>query len=552
MPRPPHTPAYCLHKHTGQAVVRLNGVDHYLGPHDTPESRAEYDRLIAEWLANGRQLPRRGHSAADLTVAELVASYCEWASAYYRKHGEETKEAINIRIAMRPLRKLYGHTAVRDFGPLALKTVRQAYIDAGLCRNECNKRTRHIIRAFKWGVAEEMVPPSVHHGLKAVPGLRWGRSSARETEPVHPVPEASIEAVKPFVPRQVWAMSQLQLLSGARPGEVCTIRRCDLDMTGDVWTYVPESHKTQHHGHSRTIFIGPKAQEVLRPWLRPELDAYLFSPREAIVEHRAELRARRKTPVQPCQAARQPVPRPEKAPGDHYTADSYWRAYQFRAVRIEHFPLGTPYPTIVNAIGTLVREPILQPDPVLAIDATGLGGPIVDMFVKADLPARLYAITITGLGEIQRHGLGYPGVVGYKVPKQELVDAVQFGLQSGRLKIDRRLPHYDLLMGELQNFEERITESEKLKRAHESYGARSGYHDDILMALSYGVWLGMRREVAYDPGRGRAPGTVPDADYAAFAKEQRLELESMKQAEEEAQERLEREHHSISNPFWWS
>ena len=50
------TPSYRLHKPSGQAVVTLNGKDFYLGKHGTPESRAEYDRFLAEWLAAGRQL----------------------------------------------------------------------------------------------------------------------------------------------------------------------------------------------------------------------------------------------------------------------------------------------------------------------------------------------------------------------------------------------------------------------------------------------------------------------------------------------------------------
>ena len=55
--RPPRTPSYREHKPSGQAVVTLGGRDVYLGKHGTPESRAEYDRVIAEWLANGRQIP---------------------------------------------------------------------------------------------------------------------------------------------------------------------------------------------------------------------------------------------------------------------------------------------------------------------------------------------------------------------------------------------------------------------------------------------------------------------------------------------------------------
>ena len=66
-----------------------------------------------------------------------------------------------------------------------------------------------------------MIPPSVHHGLKAVSGLRRGRADVRESEPVRPVPDAFVDAIRPHVSRQVWAMVELQRLSGMRPGEVC-------------------------------------------------------------------------------------------------------------------------------------------------------------------------------------------------------------------------------------------------------------------------------------------------------------------------------------------
>jgi hypothetical protein len=55
MPRQPSVPKLCLHKASGKAVVRLNGQDHYLGVFGTPGAKGAYDRLIAEWLANGRR-----------------------------------------------------------------------------------------------------------------------------------------------------------------------------------------------------------------------------------------------------------------------------------------------------------------------------------------------------------------------------------------------------------------------------------------------------------------------------------------------------------------
>ncbi|WP_406701308.1 hypothetical protein V5E97_36470 [Singulisphaera sp. Ch08] len=83
------TPSYRLHKPTGQAVVTISGRDFYLGKHGTEASRSEYDRLIAEWLTAGRQLP----VTDDATISELMVEFLKWADAYYVKDGEPTSEA---------------------------------------------------------------------------------------------------------------------------------------------------------------------------------------------------------------------------------------------------------------------------------------------------------------------------------------------------------------------------------------------------------------------------------------------------------------------------
>jgi integrase len=132
--------------------------------------------------------------------------------------------------------------------------------------------------------------------------------------------------VRLFVARQVWAMIELQRLTGMRPGEVCQMRTCDIDTTRRVWTYVPQSHKTEHHGKKREIPIGPRAQAILRPWLKPVPTAYLFSPQEATEERLAERRRGRKTPMTPSQRARQRMVAPKRRPGEFYETRSYYHA----------------------------------------------------------------------------------------------------------------------------------------------------------------------------------------------------------------------------------
>lgn len=331
------TPSYRLHRATGQAVVTIQGRDYYLGQHGTEASKLEYERLIKErWsapLPSRARGPGNAAEADDLTVSELILAYLQHADGYYRKNGQPTTEPVNIRLAMRPLRQLYGPTIAREFGPRALKAVRQAMLEGDLCRTEINKRVRHVVRAFRWAVENELVPPSVHHGLKAVPGLKRGRSEARESEPVKPVPEAHVDAVRPYVAPQVWAMIELQRITGMRAGEVCQMRTCDIDVTGQVWVFKPQTHKTEHHGRERLVYLGPRAQEILRSWLKTDLAAYLFSPREAMEERWTRRREGRKSPLTPSQRARSRKAKPRKTPRDRYDTDSYRRSIKYACKR---------------------------------------------------------------------------------------------------------------------------------------------------------------------------------------------------------------------------
>jgi integrase len=333
------TPSYRRHNPSGQAVVTFAGRDHYLGRYGSEESRTEYDRLIAEWLANGRHNGQRHDPATHLSVNELILAYWHQVEEYYRSpDGKPTNEVRNIQLALRPLKQLYGHALTADFDSLALEAVRAQMIRDGRCRSRVNKDASRIKRMFRWAAAKRLVPVAVCQLLDTVEGLRRGRSEARETEPVKPVPEACVEATLPFLQPQPAAMARLQLLTGMRPGEVVLMRGIDLDMSGKVWLYRPGSdqgphgrHKNAYRGQQRVVPIGPRAQEVLKPWLRLNLHEYLFSPAEAEAKRRA---ARRKRGI-PGQQVRCPKRKPKKAPGSRYTTNSYSQAVRIAAQKAD-------------------------------------------------------------------------------------------------------------------------------------------------------------------------------------------------------------------------
>ena len=112
MPQSRRKPAYQLHKGSGQAKVRINGKDHYLGAYGSPESREQYNDLVAEWLASNGDTTQY-----TLTVDDLTLLYLEHAREHYRKDGQETSEVHCIRLALRRLVAHHGRTRAREFVP---------------------------------------------------------------------------------------------------------------------------------------------------------------------------------------------------------------------------------------------------------------------------------------------------------------------------------------------------------------------------------------------------------------------------------------------------
>lgn len=345
-------PRYRKHRASGQAIVTLGGKDVYLGPHGTKASHREYDRVIAEWLENERTIPE---PEAGLTVVELFAAYKRHAVKYYRKNGKVTTEVGCILQAAQFVKEIYGRTEAAEFGPLALQVVQRKMIEAGLSRNVINRACGRIRRIFKWGVAHQMIPPATWQALTTVPGLRKGRTDARETAPVLPVDDATVNQTLPELPEVVADMVRFERLTGCRPSEVCNVRPCDIDTSGDVWAYRPESHKTEHHGRARIVFIGPRAQAVLRPYLLREKTSYCFTPQDSERKRRREQHENRQTPLQyGNRPGTNRKRKPKRTPGECYTKDSYRRAIQ-RACDLAGVPKWHPN-QLRHSVGTELRK----------------------------------------------------------------------------------------------------------------------------------------------------------------------------------------------------
>lgn len=342
-------PKYRRHS-SGNARVTINGRDYLLGPYGTKASKLQYDRVISEWLASGRSASFGGDGDV-LSIAELLMSYLKYAKGYY---GDDPNSEIHrIKYALRPLKELYSKEPAAEFGPLKFKAVREHMTRQGRSRSGTNANMKRIARVFRWAASEELLPAAIYDALRSVPGLKRGKTDAWETEKILPIELAIVRQTQEKLPPVLCDMIEFQLLTGCRPQDACGVTPDQIDRSGEVWVYQPAEHKGSHLGRDRKIYIGPKCQEVIRPYLLRAGDAALFSPAVAMEQRREAASARRVTPpgfgnsrgkkssgLKGASAKKQPL--------SQYTSCSYRRAIHYACDLAFKAPAGTKGEALSN------------------------------------------------------------------------------------------------------------------------------------------------------------------------------------------------------------
>jgi integrase len=318
--------------------------------------QATTDLTVAQDIARdwwGRAMMEANQSTSlqgdDRTVAGLVPQYQEYARGYYvDADGQPTTEVASIEQALRFLTDHCPGKKPMDFNQLDLQAVRERMVRAGNCRSTVNKRVDIIRRMFRWAASQMKVPTGVYTALLTVSGLRRNERVGHGEVAVR-VAESKVntEAVDPkwvhettvgMTPTQE-AMVLLHLLTGMRSTEVCVMRPVDIDQSDPTaWLYYPERHKNAYRGHTRQVALGPKAQEILRPFIQRCLECrgkegYVFNAVESYREALAMRHAARKTkegygngPGTNCTGARL------KSIGERFTEDTY-REMVTRAIK---------------------------------------------------------------------------------------------------------------------------------------------------------------------------------------------------------------------------
>ncbi len=190
------------------------------------------------------------------------------------------------------------------------------------------------------------------------------------------------------------------------------------------------------------------------------------------------------TTLRPAMTVQQVFKKLRQADGSLVDVPTGGDVVRYAVRHIERWKLGTPYPEIVRSVGQLLTHPALGRDVTLVIDATGVGRAVVDLFLAGNHPYTIVPVMITaGNDSRTEYGWSY-------VPKRELVGTVQVLLQGERLRFAQALPETALLTSELQNFQVKVTAA-----ANETFNAREGKHDDLVLALALACWYGERNSV---------------------------------------------------------
>lgn len=328
-------PTYPRKAHaSGQARIQVNGKVLYLGVFGSPESHLRYQQVLADWHAQQTapvQLPQTPRTVGQ--VLELFRT----AARIGDRPTSRNEQAHFKRLAELLAEFGFADRQAAAFDVDCLEAFRRRLLDR-YSRRYAHRLVVRLRTVWRWAERKRLLTASSWAALQV---LKLG--SGEVGSPILPVPEEDLAATLAALNRIPRAMAELQLLTGARPGEICVLRPEMIDRRGDVWTAdLGREHKSGWRGHRRTLYFGPKAQAIIAVFLDREPDRYLFEPTESLREWAVKYGRR--------------LPRNRKRPpGRRYSTETYAQAIEYACKRAG-VPVWGPGRLRHNAASRLAAE----------------------------------------------------------------------------------------------------------------------------------------------------------------------------------------------------
>jgi len=274
-------------------------------PYGSEQSRAQYNQLVSAWIAGGRKAPPQLDASGTPVKKPSTFLTIGTIAARYAKHLRNTRPTpdgrfhnyFNVVGALREFRDTYCHRDARELRADDIERMQIIMAKRRLSRRTIVERIYIIRNSLVHAVKVGLLPEASYFRWKFVELIRTDHPKLKPRKRVLPVDEATVQRTCEKLTPTISDLVKLLLLCGARIGEIAQMRVCDIDVTNDaVWIFRPERHKTEHHGHTRTIAFGPRAIAIISPRLagRKTTD-FVFSPVDSHAEFLAARHEARKT-----------------------------------------------------------------------------------------------------------------------------------------------------------------------------------------------------------------------------------------------------------------
>lgn len=246
-------------------------------------TKAQAVNLWKAWL-NTEYEKIKARQSKRYPVAKLCDDYFEVVQTRYVRDGKHTSSVNRHKVALESLTATWGDeeademTAGKVSAWLAtFLLMKRKYGGEGAKTKEtANVALSYVKRMFIWGMIYKGVSDRAAGSVKLVENIRGDHQGARQKDRIQSVAWEVVEKTCKKLNATVRAMVELQWWTGMRPGEVRSMRPCDIDCRADVWIYSPPKHKTTWRGKTRHIAIGPHARDILAPLLPPKTDQFIF------------------------------------------------------------------------------------------------------------------------------------------------------------------------------------------------------------------------------------------------------------------------------------